>query len=115
MQQTQKGFNQHEKSAFYCSGVNLFVEVSSSTDNIVGTVTKNLLEIQQKNLSALMKILSSICYLGRQRLPLTEEFSSITFNVGRRQSYSTFRNDFKPIHFTSHSKLNFKRYGNAYP
>ena len=46
MQQTQKGFNQHEKSAFYCSGVNRFVEVSSSTDNIVGTVTKNLLEIQ---------------------------------------------------------------------
>ena len=42
----------------------------SSTDDIVGTVTKNLLEIQQKNVSALMKILSSIRYLARQRLPL---------------------------------------------
>ena len=42
----------------------------SSTDNIVGPVTKNLLEIQQKKLSALMKILSSIRYLARRRLPL---------------------------------------------
>ena len=42
----------------------------SSTDDIVGTVTKNLLEIQQKNFSALMKILNSIRYLARQRLPL---------------------------------------------
>ena len=30
---------------------------------------KNLLETQQKNLSALMEILSSIRYLARQRLP----------------------------------------------
>ena len=55
---TKKGFNQHEKSAFYCSAVNRFVEVSSSTDYIIGTVTKKLLEMQQKNLSALMKIIS---------------------------------------------------------
>ena len=55
---TKKGFNQHEKSAFYCSAANRFVEVSSSTDYIVGTVTKKLLEMQQKNLSALMKIIS---------------------------------------------------------
>ena len=94
MQQTlKKGFTQHEKSAVHRSAVihfvevpsstddivgtvtkNLlvihFVEVPSSTDDIVGTVTKNLLEIQQKDLSALMKILSIICYLARQRLPL---------------------------------------------
>ena len=67
---TKKGFNQHEKSAVHRSAVNRFAEVPSSTDDIVATVTKNLLEIQQKNLSALMKILSSICYLARQRLPL---------------------------------------------
>ena len=67
---TKKGFNQHEKSAVHRSAVNRFVEVPSSTDDIVGTVTKNLLEIQQKNVSALMKILSSIRYLARQRLPL---------------------------------------------
>ena len=42
----------------------------SSADDIVGTVTKNLLEIQQKNFSALTKILSRIGYLARQRLPL---------------------------------------------
>ena len=57
---TKKGFNQHEKSAVHRSAVNRFVEVPSSTDDIVGTVTKNLLEIQQKKISALMKILSSI-------------------------------------------------------
>ena len=71
MQQThKKGFNQHEKSKVHRSAVDLFVEVPISTDDIVGTVTKNLLEIQQKNVSALMKILSSIRYLARQRLPL---------------------------------------------
>ena len=36
MQQTQKTFNQHEKSAVYRSGVNRFVEVSSSTDILLG-------------------------------------------------------------------------------
>ena len=46
---TKKAFNQNKKSA-----------VPSSTGDIVGTVTKHLLEIQQKNFSALMKILSSI-------------------------------------------------------
>ena len=66
----KKGFNQHEKSAVHRSSVNRFAEVPSSTDDIVGTVTKNLLEIQQKNFSGLMKILSSIRYLARERLPL---------------------------------------------
>ena len=42
----------------------------SSTDDIVGTVTKNLLEIQQKYFPGLMKILSSNRYLARQRLLL---------------------------------------------
>ena len=87
---TKKGFNQHEKSAVHRSAVNRFVEVPSSTDDIVGTVTKNLLEIQQKNVSALMKILSSIRYLARQRLPLgshnDSESSSITSIAGRRRS-----------------------------
>ena len=45
---TKKGFNQHEKSAVHRSAVNGFVVVSSSTDDIVELVTKNLLEIQQK-------------------------------------------------------------------
>ena len=63
---TIKGFNQHEKSSVHRSAVSRFVEVS--TDDIVGTVTKNLLEIQQKNFSVLMKILSSILYLARRRL-----------------------------------------------
>ena len=69
MQQTQKkGFNQHEKSAVHCSAVNHFVEVPSSTDGIAGTVTKNLLEIQPKNFSALMKILTAIRYLARHNV-----------------------------------------------
>ena len=55
-----KGFNQHVKSAVHRSVVNRFVEVPSSTDDIVGIVTKHLLEIQQKNFLALIKILSSI-------------------------------------------------------
>ena len=59
MQQTHKKAC-HEKSAVHRSAVNRFVEVPSSTGDIVGTVTKNLLEIQQKKFSALMKILSSI-------------------------------------------------------
>ena len=63
---TKKGFNQHEKSAVHRSAVNRFVEVPSSTDNIVGTVTKDLLEIQHKP----FQLLSSICHLARQRLPL---------------------------------------------
>ena len=67
---TKESFNQHEKSAVHRSAVNRFVEVPSSTDDIDWTVTKHLLEIQQKNLSALMKILCSIRYLVRQRLPL---------------------------------------------
>ena len=67
---TKIGFDQHEKSAVHCSAVNGFVEVPRSTDDIVGTVTINLLEIQQKYFSGLMKILSSIRYLARQRLPL---------------------------------------------
>ena len=57
---TKKGFNQHEKSEVHCSAVNRFVEKPISTDDIVGTVTKNLLEIWQKKISALMKILSGI-------------------------------------------------------
>ena len=48
MQKTQKSFNQHEKSAVQRSAVNRFVEVPSSTGDIIGTVTKSLLEIQQK-------------------------------------------------------------------
>ena len=66
----KKGFNQREKSGVHRSAFSRFVEASSSTDDIVGTVTKNLLEIQQKNFLALMKILSSIRYLTSQRLPL---------------------------------------------
>ena len=69
MQLTHKKACQ-EKLVVHRSAVNRFVEVPSSTDDIVGTVTKNLLEIQQKNVSALMKILSSIRYLACQRLPL---------------------------------------------
>ena len=76
MQQTQKGFNQDEKSAVHRSAVNGILEVPGSTDNIVGTVIKNLLEIQQKTLSALMNILSSIRYLARQRLPLRSHNNS---------------------------------------
>ena len=45
---TKKGVNQHEKSAVHRSAVNRFVEAPRSTDDIAGTVTKNLLEIQQK-------------------------------------------------------------------
>ena len=41
---TKSGFNQREKLVVHHSVVNRFVEVSSSTDDIVGTVTKNLLE-----------------------------------------------------------------------
>ena len=67
---TKKGFNQHEKSAVHYFAVNRFVEVPSSTDDIVGSVTKNLLEIQQKRFSALMKILNSICYIAHQILSL---------------------------------------------
>ena len=63
---TKKGFNQFEKSKVHRSPFNHFVEVPSSTGDIVGTVTKNLLEVQQKNFSALRKILSSIRYLVRQ-------------------------------------------------
>ena len=73
---TKKGFNRHEKSAVHRSAVDRFIEVPSSTNDIVGTVTKNLLEIQQgkeknsvrnttRNLSGLMKILSSTHYLAR--------------------------------------------------
>ena len=47
---TKKDFNQHEKSAVHSSAVSRFVEVPSSTDDIVGTVTKYLLGIQQINL-----------------------------------------------------------------
>ena len=46
----KKSFNQHEKSVVHLSAVNRFKEVPGSTDNIVGIVTKNPLEIQQKNL-----------------------------------------------------------------
>ena len=44
----ETGFNQLEKSAVHCSAVSHIVEVPSSTDNVDGTVTKNMLEIQQK-------------------------------------------------------------------
>ena len=37
-----KGFNQHAKSAVHRSVVNRFVEVPSSTDDIVGTVTTSV-------------------------------------------------------------------------
>ena len=46
---SKKDFNQPEKSVVHRSEVNRFVKVPSSTDDIVGTVTKNLLDIQQKN------------------------------------------------------------------
>ena len=72
----KEGFNQHEKPAVHCSAVNRFVEVPSSTDNLVGRVAKNLLDIQQKKISALMKILSSIRYLAHQRLPLLSHSDS---------------------------------------
>ena len=96
----KKGFNQHEKSAVHCSAVNRFVQVPSSTDDIVGTVTKNLLEIQQKNLSALMKILSSIRYFARQRLSLRSLYLILNqifvnyFYCGQK-TILTFRKSFK--------------------
>ena len=40
LQQTKKGFDQHEKSAVHRSAVSRFVEVPNSTDDIVGAVTK---------------------------------------------------------------------------
>ena len=95
---TKKGFNKHEKSAVHHSAVNRFVEVPSSTDDIVGTVTKNLLEIQQKNFSALMKILSSILYLARQRLSLRShndsESNFCQLLLLRAEDHPTFRNGF---------------------
>ena len=65
----KKGFNQHEKSAAPRSAVNRFAGVPSSTDDIVETVTNNLLDIQQKILSTLIKALSSIRCLACERLP----------------------------------------------
>ena len=51
MQPTQKKASINMKSQqFIVPAVNRFVEVPSSTDDIVGAVTKNLLEIQQKKL-----------------------------------------------------------------
>ena len=38
---TKKCFNQHEKSAVHHSAVNCFVDVASSTDDVVGTAKKN--------------------------------------------------------------------------
>ena len=94
---TKKGFDQHEISAVHRSTVNRFAEVPSSTDDIAGTVTKNLLKIQQKNFSALMKILSSIRYLARQRLPLRSHNNSESnfrqFYCGQKMIL-TFRNGF---------------------
>ena len=92
----KKGFNQHEKSVVHRSAVNSFIDVSSSTDDIVGTVTKNLLEIQQKK-SALLKILDSIRFLVHQRLLLRSHNDS---ESNFRQLYCgqkeivTFRNGF---------------------
>ena len=65
MQQTKKALI-NMKSLAHCSAVNRFVEVPSSTGDTVGTVIKNLLEIQQNNFSALIKTLSSIFYLVHQ-------------------------------------------------
>ena len=66
IQQTQKkALINRKKSAAHRSVVNRFVELPSSTDDIVETVTKNLLEIQKNVFSAFMKVLSRICYLAR--------------------------------------------------
>ena len=109
----KQGFNQHEKSAVHRSAVNRFVEVPSSTDDIVGTVTKNPLKIQQKNFSALMKIPSSIRYLARQRLPLhgpnDSESNFRQFYCGQK-TILTFRNGFTK----KQTDLLFKRYSSAY-
>ena len=94
----KKGFNQHEKSEVHRSAVNRFAELPSSTDDIVGTVTKNLLEIQQKNFSALMKILSNIRSVARQRLPLQihndSESNFINYFYRGQKTILTFMNGF---------------------
>ena len=47
---TKKASINMKSQRFIVPAVNRFVEVPSSTDDIVGTVTKNLLEIQQKKI-----------------------------------------------------------------
>ena len=47
---TKKSFNKHESSAVHLSAVNHFVETPSSTDDIVGTVTKTFVGNTTKNL-----------------------------------------------------------------
>ena len=63
-------------------------------------------EIQQKNLSALMKILSSIRYFARQRLPLRSQSGSKSNFCQLLPGMASQRN--KPIYFNYHSKSNFK-------
>ena len=46
----KKGFNQHEKSEVHRSAVNRFAELPSSTDDIVGTVTKKSVRNPAKKL-----------------------------------------------------------------
>ena len=109
--ETKRGINQHDMSVVHHSAVNRFVQVPSSTDDIVGTVTKKLLKTQQKKLSALMKILSSIRYLAHQRLPLhshnDSESNFINYFYCGQKTILTFRTVSqrnKTIYFISHSK-----------
>ena len=96
MQQKQKkGFNQHEKSGVHRSVVNRFVDVPSSTDDIFGTVTKDLLQIQKKKFSALMKILSTLrvkdCLYAA--IVILYQIFVNYFYCGKK-TILTFRNDF---------------------
>ena len=116
LNETKKSFNQHEKSAVHHSAVNLI-----QLKILLGQQQKNLLEIQQKNLAALMTILSSICHLARQILLLGSHNDSesnfrqlLLLRAEDDPNFHEWLQRNKPIYFTSHSKWNFKRYGNAY-
>ena len=67
---TDKGFHQHESLNYHQRAIQRLIEIPKSTEDVSEMIKINSAEVQSQNSACLIKIISCLCYLARQRLPL---------------------------------------------
>ena len=61
---TDKSLNYHQRA------IQRLIEIPKSTEDVSEMIKSNSAEVQSQNSACLIKIISCLCYLARQRLPL---------------------------------------------
>ena len=64
-----KGFHQHKNSKCHQQAIKNLIEIPKFTKNVAAMFKTNMTETQRENTTSLLKIISCLCYLARQRLP----------------------------------------------